>query len=113
MLSGGYLPYTIFQWWPFLGVVVGLILFATGIYKYKRITFGFLIPAVTLFLMGGWLMLFSFKVIKVPFSQVALIGGPLFMILAVVFLFAFLLVQQKNKNLVVKDDEPNSFEDDE
>ena len=112
LLMRGYLKYTIYQWWPFLGIAVGLILFVTGIYKYRRITVGFAIPALTIFLMGGWFMLFSFKIIKVPFSQVALIGGPLFMIFLMVSLFAFFLLQQKNKNLVIEDDEPDSFEDD-
>ena len=108
----GYLKHTIYQWWPFLGIAVGLILFVTGIYKYRRITVGFAIPSLTIFLMGGWFMLFSFKIVKVPFSQVALIGGPLFMIFLMVSLFAFFLLQQKNKNLVIEDDEPDSFEDD-
>ena len=112
LLMRGYLKHTIYQWWPFLGISVGLILFVTGIYKYRRITVGFAIPALTIFLMGGWFMLFSFKIIKVPFSQVALIGGPLFMIFLMVSLFAFFLLQQKNKNLVIEDDEPDSFEDD-
>ena len=112
LLMRGYLKHTIYQWWPFLGISVGLILFVTGIYKYRRITVGFAIPSLTIFLMGGWFMLFSFKIIKVPFSQVALIGGPLFMIFLMVSLFAFFLLQQKNKNLVIEDDEPDSFEDD-
>ena len=112
LLMSGYLNYTIYQWWPFLGIAVGLILFVTGIYKYRRITVGFAIPALTIFLMGGWFMLFSFKIIKVPFSQVVLIGGPLFMIFLMVSLFAFFLLQQKNKKLVIEDDEPDSFEDD-
>ncbi|MBO4858159.1 MAG: hypothetical protein J5527_06555 [Treponema sp.] len=112
LLVRGYLQHTIYQWWPFLGIAVGLILFVTGIYKYRRITVGFAIPALTIFLMGCWFMLFSFKIVKVPFSQVALIGGPLFMIFVMVFLFAFFLLQQKNKNLVIEDDEPDSFEDD-
>ena len=112
LLMRGYLKHTIYQWWPFLGIAVGLILFVTGIYKYRRITVGFAIPALTIFLMGGWFMLFSFKIIKGPFSQVVLIGGPLFMIFLMVSLFAFFLLQQKNKKLVIEDDEPDSFEDD-
>lgn len=113
LLVRGYLPFTIYQWWPFLGVVVGIILFITGRYKYKSIKVGYALPSLAIFLLGGWLMLFSFKVIKVPFSEVALIGGPLFMIFVLIFLFAFFLLQQKNNNFVVEDDGPNSFEDDE
>lgn len=112
LLIRGYLKASIYQLWPFLGVGVGIILFMTGIYKYKKITFGFFFPSLVIFLFGGWLLLFSFKIIKVPYSQVALIGGPLFMIFAVVFLFVFFLMQQKNKNLII-DEKPDSFEDDE
>lgn len=113
LLIRDYLPGTIFQWWPFLGVVVGIILLVTGTYKYKRIKIGFFVPAISILLFGCWLMLFSFKVIKVSYSVVALISVPLFLILACIFIVTLFLVQQKYKELVVKDDETGVFDDDE
>ena len=50
-------------------------------------------------------MLFSLKIIKVSFRIVALVGGPLFIIMAAIFIIAFFLLQKNNSNLVVKDDE--------
>lgn len=107
------IPQTIYQWWPFLGVIVGIIVFITGMYKYKKVKMGFVIPALSVFLFGLWLMLFSFKVIKVSFTLFALIGAPLFMILTCIFMVAIMFIQQKYKTLVIKDDGSGSFDDDE
>ncbi len=105
--------WTIYQWWPLLGVLVGFSSFFAGKYKYKKIKIGYAIPSLSIFLFGLWLSLFSFKIVKISFTTVALIGAPLFMILVCIFLVALLLVQQKYKNLVVKDDSSDSFDDDE
>ena len=105
--------WTIDQWWPLLGVLVGFSSFFAGKYKYQKIKIGYAIPSLSIFLFGLWLSLFSFKIVKISFTTVALIGAPLFMILVCIFLVALLLVQQKYKNLVVKDDSSDSFDDDE
>jgi len=107
------IPWTVYQWWPLLGVLVGLLLYISGRYKYKKTKIGFMIPSLTLFLFGLWLSLFSFKIVKISFTLVALIGAPLFMILACIFLVAIFLIQQKYETLVVKDDASDSFDDDE
>ena len=113
LLKNDVLSGTIYQWWPFLGIMVGLILFISGMYKYKKLKIGYVIPSITIFLLGCWLMLFSQKIIKVPFSTVALIGAPLFVVFGTVFIVTLFLMQQKYKNLVVQDDDSDSFDDDE
>ena len=58
-------------------------------------------------------MLFSFKIIKISFLVVAAVGGPLFMIFLTLICIVYFYAQQKNKNLIVKDEEPLEFDDDE
>ncbi|MBO4629188.1 MAG: hypothetical protein J5687_04450 [Treponema sp.] len=99
------LPYTFTQWWPMIGVSAGIFLCIAGKVKYQKLLAGYFIPALTLFLLGIWFMLFSFDIVKVPFQTVAIVGGPLFLILSGVFIIALFLLQKNHSNLVVKDDE--------
>lgn len=99
------LQYTFIQWWPMIGVTAGIFLLIAGIVKYNRLLVGYFIPSITLLLLGIWFMLFSFKIIKVPFKIVAIVGGPLFLILSGIFIVALFLFQKNHSNLVVKDDE--------
>ena len=99
------LPYTFIQWWPMIGVTAGIFLYIAGIIKYQRLQAGYFIPSIALFLMGLWFMLFSFGIVKVPFQTVAVVGGPLFLIVSGIFIVAFFLLQRNHSNFVVKDDE--------
>ena len=99
------LPYTFIQWWPMIGVTAGIFLYIAGIIKYQRLQAGYFIPSIALFLMGLWFMLFSFGIVKVPFQTVAIVGGPLFLIVSGIFIVAFFLLQRNHSNFVVKDDE--------
>ena len=99
------LPYTFIQWWPMIGVTAGIFLCIAGKVKYKKLQAGYFIPSITLFLMGIWFMLFSLKIIKVSFQTVAIVGGPLFIMMSGIFIIAFFLLQKNNSNLVAKDDE--------
>lgn len=105
------LPFTISQWWPVYGIVAGVILFASGLFKYHKLKFGYCIPAITLFLMGIWYALFSFNVIKVSFVSIAGTIGPLFMLLIAVLLVLFFLLQQKHKELIITDEDTGVFSD--
>lgn len=112
------ITYTFFSFhfkemWPLLGVSAGVLWFVAGKWKYKLLKFGYLIPSVTLFGMGCWYSLFSFGLIKLSFKTVAITLGPLFMLLIAVFLIVFFLVQQKHKELVVRDEETGVFADEE
>ena len=99
------LPYTFMQWWPMIGVTAGIFLCIAGKVKYGKLQVGYFIPSLTLFLLGIWFTLFSFKIIKVSFQTVALVGGPLFIIMSGIFIIAFFLLQRNNETLVAKDDE--------
>ena len=99
------LPYTFMQWWPVIGVTAGLFLYIAGYVKYKKLLVGYFIPALFMFFMGIWFMLFSFKIIKVSFQVVALVGGPLFIIMSGILIIALFLLQKNHSNLVIKDDD--------
>ena len=112
------IAYTLFSFnfselWPLLGVSAGILWFIAGKWKYKVLKFGYLIPSVTLFGMGCWYSLFSFRLIKLSFKTVASTLGPLFMFLVAVFLIVFFLLQQKHKELVFSDEETGVFADEE
>ncbi len=107
------LPFTIKEFWPVYGVVAGLSLFISGFFKYKAIKFGYLIPAVTLFCMGIWYLLFSMQIMPLSFSMVVYTLGPAFLIMVAFLLVAYFFVQQKHSDLVFKDDEIGVFSDEE
>ena len=104
------LPFRFVQWWPVIGVVSGLFLFIAGHISYRSLKFRYFIPALVLFLMGIWFLLFSFSIIKVPFHIVAIVGGPLFFIMSGIFLVIFFMLQRKYTNLIVQDDESAEFD---
>lgn len=105
-------PYSFYQYWPLIGAASGVFLCVAGLVKYKRILFGYFIAAVTLFLLGCWFALFSFNIIKIPFQTVAIVGGPLFLIMTAIFIIGFFLLQKKHANLMIKEDENESIEAD-
>ncbi|MCQ2575119.1 MAG: hypothetical protein MJ162_00145 [Treponema sp.] len=105
--------FTLKQWWPILGVSSGAFLFVSGLFRYRKFKIGYVIPASVLFFMGLWLMLFSFKIITIPFKEVALVGGPLLAVLLCIFCVVLIMLQNKYKSFVVIDDEDDGFEDDE
>ena len=107
------LPFTIKEFWPVYGVVAGLSLFISGFFKYKSVKFGYLIPAVTLFCMGIWYLLFSMQIMPLSFSMVVYTLGPAFLIMVAFLLVAYFFVQQKHSDLVFKDDEIGVFSDEE
>lgn len=107
------LPYTFMQWWPMIGVTAGIFLCIAGKVKYQKVLTGYFIPSLTLFLLGIWFMLFSFNIVKVPFQTVAIVGGPLFLMMSGVFIIALFLLQKNHSNLVAKDDENIDLETDE
>lgn len=99
------LPYTFIQWWPVIGVTAGVFLYIAGFVKYRKLLVGYFIPSLTMFLLGIWFMLFSFKIIKVPFQVVALVGGPLFIMMSGILIIALFLLQKNHSNLVIKDED--------
>lgn len=107
------LPFSVYNMWPVFLFFSGIFLIVSGAVKYKSFKFGFGIPAITLILMGIWFSLFSFKIIKIPFSVVATILGPIFMLAVAIFLIIFFFVQQRHSELIVNDEVHGDFADEE
>lgn len=107
------LPYTMKVWWPVFGILAGSELLVSGLYKYKKIKFGFLVPSCFFIFIDLWYMLFTFQIIKVPFSKVVRFSAPAVFVVVAAVLMGFFAVQQKHKNLAIKDDEQGTFSDEE
>lgn len=107
------LPYSFNVWWPVYGVLTGIELFISGLYKYKKIKFGYLFPACCFIIIDLWYMLFTSKLITVSFSKVIKYTVPSFFGIVAVTLILFFIIQQKHKNLAIKDDEQGTFSDEE
>ncbi len=105
------LPFGLTEGWPIYGIMAGVLLFVSGIFKYRKIKFGYGLLATVLFLMSVWFSLFSFDIIKVSFLSVAGTLGPAFLLLIALLLVVFFLLQQRNKKLVVKDEDIGIFVD--
>lgn len=103
--------YTITQWWPVYGLVLSFFLLASGLFKYKKLKFGFAIPSFTIFAMCLWYTLFSFKIIKIPFMTVVWYLGIGFLCAVAAVLILFFFLQQKHKELVISDEDTGVFED--
>lgn len=101
------------QWWPVFGMVTGVAWFASGMYKYKRFSLGYAIPSLVLFVLGCWFMLFSFKIIKVPFTKVVVMLGPVYVIVLMLIMVGLYFLQKRNKKLIIENEEPGVFADEE
>ena len=100
-------------WWPLYLVVASLFLLITGYIKYKKIKFGYAIPGITLFIMGIWFSLFSFDIVKIPFTVIVSVLGPAFILLVGLALVLFFLFQQRHKELVITDEDSGDFDEEE
>ena len=58
-------------------------------------------------------MLFTFQIIKVPFTKVTKVTVPSFFGVVAMFFILMFVLQQRHKNLVIKDDEQGTFSDEE
>ena len=56
-----YIKRDLYQLWPLIGITTGIFLYISGMYKYKKVKFGYFIPALSLFLLSTWFLLFSLK----------------------------------------------------
>lgn len=99
--------------WPVYCVIAGIVLFVSGFYKYKKIKFGYSMPALTIFFMGVLFSLFTFNIIKKSFVELVVVFGPIFFGLTAISLIALFLLQTKHKKFVILDDETGTFSDEE
>ena len=107
------LPYGVEVWWPCYLILVSIFLLISGLRKYKKLKFGYVMPVFTLFSMGILFALFSFDIVKVPFKTVAIILGPIFVVLIGLALILFFLLQQHHKEFIVNDEDYGDFGDEE
>lgn len=99
--------------WPIHLILASIFMFLTGMKKYKRLKFGYVIPAIALFFMGIWFGLFAFGAIKVPFKTVIVLYGPAFMVFLGIILIVYFLIQKHHRKLVVIDENSGDFDDEE
>ena len=113
LIMGNIISGNLKQWWPIYAVASGIILFFAGFYKYRKIDFGYVIPAVVFEILGLWLLLFSFNIITIPFKTFILCFGPLLLVMLCILLFVFFLWQKKYGKFSSSDADIKQFEDDE
>ncbi|HPX27709.1 MAG TPA: hypothetical protein PLG87_12960 [Treponemataceae bacterium] len=95
----GLLPYTLVQIWPLLVMVSGLVLIPTAMYKYGKLSSRFLVPAIMIFSMGVFFLLFSLDIITVSFVAFAAVWWPLFFILGGLSLVALFFYGKKKDSM--------------
>lgn len=113
LLMESIIPGNLLQWWPIYSVAAGLCVFISGIYRYRKFDFGYIIPAVVMVILGGWFLLFSFKIITIPFKMFILMFGPLLALMLFLLLLAIYFHQKKYRTDSDSNTEINQFEDDE
>ena len=99
------IPFSLKETWPIIGVISSLCLLVSGLYRYRKMKILYIVPSFILLLMSLWYSLFSFKVIKQPFSFVVLSLGPAFVIITVAMLIIFYFLQKKHRELIIEDEE--------
>jgi hypothetical protein len=73
---------TLKQSWPMLAVFAGLALLPAGVRNYGAIRQIYLIPSISLVVLGGFLMLFSLQIINFSFKQFVLGWGPVIVVVS-------------------------------
>lgn len=111
--SSGVIPAGISELWPFSMILAGLSLLLTGLYRDRRIRFGFLFPSIVLAVLGAFFLLFSLEILPVTFHQILNTWWPLSLILIgglLVILYAYL---QSPANIFPKntDENPDASDD--
>jgi len=100
---------TLLQLWPVIGIGNGIILFISGFYKYRKVSFGFVIPSAAVTVLSAWFLLFSLKIVSIPFKTFVIVFGPLLFVMLCVLLFVVYMFKRNTKS----SEEPDQFQDDE
>lgn len=103
------LPFSFGQIWPSFSLYTGLSIMGSSLFKFKKIKFGYGFSGLFFTLMGVLYGLFSFNIIKFSFKDVARIGGPILLLITIIGMIVFFLLQQKHKELVLKDEDLGVF----
>lgn len=105
------IPYSFFQIWPLYGIIAAISLLISGFFKYKKPKIGYFMFSFTIIIMALICFLFSFKIIKTPFRSIIIPFGFIFFSLVAISLIIFFFFQQKHRNLMIKENGKENFED--
>ena len=100
---------TLLQLWPIIGIGNGVILLIAGFYKYRKISFGYVIPSIAMIVLSAWFLLFSLKIVSISFKEFIIVFGPLLLVMLCVLLFVVYIFKRNSKS----SEEPDQFQDDE
>ena len=100
---------TLLQLWPVIGIGNGVILLIAGLYKYRKISFGYVIPSIAMIVLSAWFLLFSLKIVSISFKEFIIVFGPLLLVMLCVLLFVVYIFKRNSKS----SEEPDHFQDDE
>ncbi len=100
---------TLLQLWPVIGIGNGVILLIAGFYKYRKISFGYVIPSIAMIVLSAWFLLFSLKIVSISFKEFIIVFGPLLLVMLCVLLFVVYIFKRNSKS----SEEPDQFQDDE
>ena len=100
---------TLLQLWPVIGIGNGVILLIAGLYKYRKISFGYVIPSIAMIVLSAWFLLFSLKIVSISFKEFIIVFGPLLLVMLCVLLFVVYIFKRNSKS----SEEPDQFQDDE
>ena len=106
-------PWVFEDLWPVIVIIGGISLFASGLYRAKRMQLSFFVPSVVLLVLGILFLLFSMNVITVSFFAAVSRWWPLMFVFAGIMLVVLFLVWTKNGSHVVvaEEDDDDDFSD--
>ena len=90
----GVLPFGTAQLWPVGGMLSGVCLVLTCVFKHRKVRGVYLFPALLIEILGMLFLLFSLDVIKISLSYFIVKWGPLILILAGAVLIGVFLWQR-------------------
>lgn len=94
--------------WPILIILTGLSLIVASKTKQKKFSMSYDFSGIVLICMGAFYLMFSLGVIKLPFSQIAIISAPFILILLGVFLI-ILFCKRKALLKILPDEVSSEF----
>ncbi len=106
-------PSPLKRYWPLAVIISGVSLLALGAVRCKKFRTAYVFPAATLTILGGFFLLFTLKIIKVPLRVFASLFLPFFLVSGGMSLIVLYFVRQnaKDKFPVIKDVEKDEYDD--
>ena len=111
--SSGVIRAGISELWPFSMILAAVSLLLTGLYRDRRLRFGFLVPSIAIAVLGVFFLLFSLEIIPFSFRKILTAWWPLVLILVGGSLVVFYAYLQSPVNIFPKntDENPDASDD--